>query len=131
VLPAVLSEEGLMPALSQLVERSTIPVEVVGSVGRLPEAVEACLFFFCSEALANVAKHAVASAATIAVRADADDVAVEIADDGSGGADAARGSGLAGLADRVEALGGRLRIESPPGRGTRLVTRLPLSDGHG
>jgi signal transduction histidine kinase len=127
VLPAILSERGLMPALSQLAERSAIPVEVAGAVERLPEPVETALFFVCSEALANVAKHAAASAAKIDIRADEQRVTVEIADNGRGGADAARGSGLAGLADRVEALGGDLRVESRPSRGTQVAARLPLN----
>jgi signal transduction histidine kinase len=133
VLPAALSERGLMPALSQLVERSAIPVDVVGGVGRLAEPVEAALFFVCSEALANVAKHAGASTATIAVRAAPERVTVEVVDDGRGGVDARRGSGLTGLADRVEALGGRLRIESPAGAGTRVVAEIPVgtADGRG
>jgi len=129
VRPAVLTRQGLMPALAQLAERSATPVRVTGTAGVLPEPVEAALFFVCSEALANIAKHAAASAAAIHVRADRDSVRVEVADDGRGGADASRGSGLAGLTDRVEALGGRLRTESPPGRGTRLVAWLPLSGG--
>ena len=87
---------------------------------RLPEAVELAAYFVTSEALANVAKYAQATAATVQRHADAATaLVVEIADDGVGGADAARGSGLRGLADRVEALGGRLTVVSPPGEGTR------------
>jgi signal transduction histidine kinase len=129
VRPAVLTECGLMPALAQLAERSTVPVDLDGAVGRLPEPVEAALYFVCSEALANVAKHAAASRVRIAVHTDLGGVTVEIADDGRGGANVGRGSGLAGLTDRVEALGGSLGTDSPPQRGTRLVAWLPLNDG--
>jgi signal transduction histidine kinase len=125
VHPAALAEGGLMPALGQLAGRSPLPVVVRGSVGRLPDPVEAALFFVCSEGLANVVKHAHASRATIAVRADAERVEVEIDDDGAGGAVFGRGSGLVGLADRLEALGGFLRLDSPRGGGTRVVARLP------
>jgi signal transduction histidine kinase len=125
MLPTTLSERGLMPALSQLAERSAVPVDVTGGVGRLAEPVEAALFFVCSEALANVVKHAAATAAAIVVRAEPERVTVEVVDDGQGRADPSRGSGLAGLADRVEALGGRLRVESRAGAGTRVVAEIP------
>jgi signal transduction histidine kinase len=125
VMPAALTEGGLAPALAQLVGRAAIPVEVKGHVGRLPAPVEAALFFVCSEALANVAKHAAASHATVDVRSDAENVTAEIADDGVGGADVTAGSGLSGLVDRVEALGGTLRLESPRGGGTRIVAEIP------
>ena len=119
-----------MPALARLVERSTIPVQLRGTVWRLAEPVEAALFFVCSEGLANVAKHAgPAAAATIEVRAGRGRVAVTVADDGSGGAVARPGSGLAGLADRLEALGGRLVVQSPRGAGTRLVAEVPSAKG--
>ena len=130
VRPAALTDGGLMPALARLVERSTIPVQLRGTVGRLAEPVEAALFFVCSEGLANVAKHAgPAAAATIEVRAGRRRVAVTVADDGSGGAVARPGSGLAGLADRLEALGGRLVVQSPRGAGTRLVAEVPSAKG--
>jgi signal transduction histidine kinase len=94
---------------------------------RLPEPVEAVAYYVICEALANVAKYASASAATVAVvRADGR-VVVEITDDGVGGADAAKGSGLRGLADRVEALEGALEIESEPAGGTRLRAEIPLA----
>jgi len=125
VYPAALTEGGLMPALVLLAERSTIPVDVTGVVDRLPEPIETALFFVCSEALANVAKHAVASRAWIELRQQHGRVLVIIVDDGFGGADTSQGSGLRGLTDRVEALGGRLAVESPPGSGTRIVVELP------
>ena len=96
---------------------------------RLPESVEVGLYFVCSEALANVAKHAGASRASIDLREDSGRVSVAIADDGVGGASASGGSGLRGLADRVEALGGSLAVESSPGAGTRVVAELPVAVG--
>jgi signal transduction histidine kinase len=126
VHPVILTDAGLVPALAQLADRSAIPVEVRGAVGRLPPAVEAALLFVCSEALANVAKHAAASHVTIDVAGDRRRVSVAVADDGRGGADPSTGSGLRGLADRVEALGGRLAVTSRPGEGTRVAAELEL-----
>ncbi|MDP9259404.1 MAG: sensor histidine kinase, partial [Actinomycetota bacterium] len=102
-------------------------VSVEADVGRLPDAIEAAAYFVCSEALANAAKHS--RAATVGVRAAlaGDQLVLEVGDDGAGGADP-RGPGLRGLADRVEALGGRLRIESEPAFGTRLVAIFPLPE---
>ena len=94
---------------------------------RFAPAQELVAYFVCSEALANVAKYADASQARVTVVASDDELRVRVADDGVGGADARRGSGLRGLADRVEALGGRLTIQSEPGRGTRVSGSLPLS----
>ncbi len=125
VVPAALTDEGLLPAVTVLARRSAIPVTVNGSVGRLPEPLEAALFYVCSEALTNVIKHSAASSATIDLRTDGGLVVVEVADDGVGGAEPSRGSGLVGLADRVEALGGTLRVTSPRGAGTRIVAELP------
>jgi signal transduction histidine kinase len=125
--PAVLAERGLAAALAELVERSPLPIELEASEGRLPEPVEAAAYFVCSEALANVAKYAQASRVRVSVASVGDSVVVEVADDGMGGADPSRGSGLRGLADRVEALGGRLSLESPSGYGTNLVAEIPLS----
>ena len=125
--PAALTDGDLMAALAQLAAHAPVPVEVSGSADRLPAPVETALLFVCSEALANVAKHARATRAAIGVRADARRVELEISDDGIGGAEPSRGSGLAGLADRVEALGGALRVESRRGGGTRVVAELPLS----
>ncbi len=93
---------------------------------RVDEEVERATWFVCSEALANVAKHASASSATISVRDRAGRLLIDIGDDGVGGADLGAGSGLSGLADRVEALGGRLALDSPVGGGTRLSAELPL-----
>ena len=126
VHPAALSEGGLMPALDMLAEHSPVSVELEGRLARLPGAFEAALYFVCSEALANVAKHASASRVVVTVRENRERVVVVVRDDGVGGADPARGSGLRGLADRVEALGGRLEMESRRGAGTRIVAELPL-----
>jgi len=126
VHPAALTEGGLMPAVAMLATRSPIPVEVSGAVGRLPGAVEATLFFVCSEALANTAKHGDASRSSVAVRQRGGSVVLTVADDGVGGAASAQGSGLRNLADRVEALGGRLVVDSPEGHGTRVTAALPL-----
>ena len=126
VHPRVLSEQGLMAALGLLAARSPVPVEITGRVQGLEPAVEAAIFFVCSEALANAAKHADASQVAIAIDTNRDAVTVSVTDDGVGGADGVRGSGLRGLADRTEALGGRLRVESPTGRGTRVTASLPI-----
>jgi signal transduction histidine kinase len=124
--PVALAESGLMPAVALLAQRSPIPVEVRGEVGRLPGSAEAAIYFVCSEALTNAAKHAEASRATIDVRWRGGRVVVAIYDDGVGGASLAGGTGLRGLADRVEALGGELFVESPPGGGTRVTAELPV-----
>jgi signal transduction histidine kinase len=126
--PAVLSDRGLAAALEALAERSIVPVALdVGLDGRLPDQVEVAIFYVVSEALANVAKYAGASGASVRVAHDLDTVVVEVADDGVGGARPAQGSGLRGLADRVEALDGRLGVESPDGGGTRVVATIPLA----
>jgi signal transduction histidine kinase len=127
VHPVALEEGGLMQALGLLAERSPLPIEVRGTVGRLPGPIEAALFFVCSEAVANAAKHAAARRVLIELGEADGTVWVTVADDGTGGADPTRGSGLRGLADRVEALGGRLDLASAPGDGTRLSARLPLA----
>ncbi|MGH3006433.1 MAG: sensor histidine kinase [Gaiellaceae bacterium] len=125
--PAVLTERGLGPALETLAARAPFPVDVVAIPSeRLPGQIEAAIYFVVSEALANAAKHARARSVTAAVRREDGRVVVQIADDGRGGADAARGSGLQGLEGRVEALDGRLSIESPPGWGTVVRAELPL-----
>ena len=125
--PPLLTERGLGPALASLAERSPVPVQLAAPSGRLPAVVETAVYFACSEALANVAKHARATHVDVQVRLDGDLVAVLIADDGTGGADPSSGSGLKGIADRVEALGGRLRVQSPAGRGTRLLAKIPVN----
>jgi signal transduction histidine kinase len=99
------------------------------SAGSTTPAAAACAYFVCAEALANVAKYASASQVTVSVRADSRGIRVEVADDGTGGADPARGTGLRGLADRVETLGGTLTVDSPPGGGTRVVAVIPSGAG--
>src|ERR671934_2492409 len=127
--PRALSESGLAGALASLARRSPVPVELAVPAERLPAEVEAAAYFICSEALANVAKYASASRVVVRVSADERAALVEIVDDGVGGADPAQGSGLRGLADRVEALGGQLRLESEPGGGTCLSAEIPLRGG--
>jgi signal transduction histidine kinase len=127
VHPAILTEDGLAAALESLVSRIPFPVDLEAAEGRLPAQVEATAYFVACEALANVVKHAQASTATVrAVRRNGL-LLVEIEDDGIGGAAAENGSGLRGLADRVEALGGRLRVESPTEGGTRIVGEIPCA----
>jgi hypothetical protein len=131
VHPAALVEGGLAAAVTELAERSPVPIQVTVPSGRLPAAVEAAAYFVCSEALANIAKYAQASQASVRLETGDGVLAVEVSDDGVGGADPAGGSGLRGLVDRVEALGGRLRLDSPPGRGTHLTAELPLAEATG
>jgi signal transduction histidine kinase len=126
--PAVLSERGLEPALQSLVARAPVPVTVeANSTERLPGPVESAAYFVVSEALANVAKYSQASHASVTVERANGHVAIEVADDGVGGADAGRGSGLRGLADRLAALDGTLSLESPAGQGTRLRAKIPVT----
>jgi signal transduction histidine kinase len=124
--PRALTEQGLEAALASFAQSSPVPVELTVPAERLPGEVKAAAYFVCSEALANAAKYASASRVVVRVAANDRAALVEIADDGVGGADPAQGSGLRGLADRVEALGGQLRLESPPGVGTRLSAEIPL-----
>jgi signal transduction histidine kinase len=124
--PHVLVESGLAGALAGVVERAPVRVELAISAEGLPSAVEAAVYFVCSEAIANVVKYASASRVVVSVSADDGMVSVAVQDDGIGGADLGRGSGLRGLADRVEALGGTLGVVSPPGGGTRLAAQIPL-----
>jgi len=129
--PAVLSERGLGPALLALAERSNVPVRVREIPdGRLPDPLEAGVYYTVAEALANVAKHAHATRAEVRVCVRGSRLLVEVADDGIGGAADSTGSGLRGLADRIEALGGTLTLESPAAGGTRLSADIPLG-GHG
>jgi signal transduction histidine kinase len=126
--PAVLTDHGLRAAVEMLADRAPLPVEIEETPARrLPEPVEAAAYFLIAEALTNVAKYAHASAARIAVIASEGNVVVEVSDDGVGGADPATGSGLRGLADRVEALGGSLEVSSPDGAGTVLRADIPLA----
>jgi signal transduction histidine kinase len=124
--PGVLSEEGLAGAVGELAARSAIPVKLSVSAEGLPGELEAALYFVCAEALANVAKHASASAVAIVIERAAGCLTARISDDGIGGADLACGSGLRGLADRVEALGGTFELDSPVAGGTRLTVELRL-----
>jgi signal transduction histidine kinase len=127
--PAVLSKSGLGPALRVLARRSAVPVSVdVQVAGRLPEPVETAAYYVVSEALTNAAKHAHASAAEVEVAAGDGVLRVCVRDDGSGGADFGHGSGLVGLRDRIEALGGRIWLHSPPGAGTVVQIVLPVDD---
>jgi signal transduction histidine kinase len=124
--PAILSSGGLGPALRTLARRSMIPIALdVTADTRLPEPIEVAAYFVVSEALANATKHAQASRIDLSLALTNGRLLLSIRDDGVGGADA-EGSGLVGLHDRVEALGGTIRIESPLGAGTLLVVTLPL-----
>jgi signal transduction histidine kinase len=125
--PAILSKGGLGPALKTLARRSTVPVELdVGVDRRLPDSVEVAAYCVVAEALTNAAKHAQASEVTVRVEAKGAHLRLLIRDDGLGGADTAKGSGLTGLVDRVEALGGKITISSRPGNGTSLHAAIPL-----
>ena len=124
--PAVVSGHGLPVALESLAASAPIPVRLTVAVpGRLSEQLEVAAYYLVSESLVNVGKHALATSASVDVTRSGNRLAVEVVDDGVGGADTELGSGLRGLADRVEALGGRLRIWSPPGGGTRVRAELP------
>ena len=126
--PAVVSGHGLGVALEQLAARASVPVRLnVELAGRLPERLEVAAFYLVSESLANVGKHANATSASVEVARTNGHVVVQVADDGIGGADTELGSGLRGLADRVEALDGRLRVWSPKGGGTRLRAEIPCA----
>lgn len=126
VHPAILSEAGLAPALKSLGRRSTVPVELdIRLAGGLPRSVEVAAYYLVSEALTNTAKHANASVARVKIEADSALLHIEVSDDGVGGADPARGSGLVGLTDRVAALGGTIAITSPRGAGTTMIAELP------
>jgi signal transduction histidine kinase len=126
--PAVLSDHGLCAALEALAARAPVPVRVNGELEeeKLRPAVEAAAYFVTSEALANVAKYAQASAAFVEVGLDEGRLRLSVRDDGVGGADPEQGSGLKGLRDRVDALDGRLELHSPPGEGTTLTVEIPV-----
>ena len=125
--PAILSKGGLGPALQTLAHRSAIPVDLdITTDVRLAEPIEVAAYFVASEALANAAKHSQASRIDVSLEQRDGSLVLSIGDDGVGGADAGRGSGLVGLTDRVEALGGSIHIESRPGEGTQITAELPL-----
>ncbi|HZT14558.1 MAG TPA: GAF domain-containing protein [Gaiellaceae bacterium] len=125
--PTILTEAGLGLALDALAESSTLPVEVANEIdARLPEPVEAALYYLVSESLTNVARHAEATKVLVRARCRDRVAAVEVVDDGVGGAEIAGGSGIRGLADRVDALGGRFGVDSSPGHGTRIWAAIPF-----
>jgi signal transduction histidine kinase len=125
--PAILSEGGLKPALEALRRRSAVPVELdLHGEPRLPEPLEVAAYYVVAEALTNAAKHAHASVVQVEVDTQAATLQLAIRDDGIGGADPGQGSGLLGLSDRIEALGGTLQVTSPTGNGTTLLVRIPL-----
>jgi signal transduction histidine kinase len=125
--PAILSQGGLGPALRTLARRSTIPVDLdVTTDARFPEPIEVAAYYVASEALANATKHAQASRVEVSLAPRNGRALLSIRDDGVGGADPARGSGLVGLTDRVEALGGSIRVRSRRGDGTHITAELPL-----
>jgi signal transduction histidine kinase len=126
--PAVLSGHGLHVALESMSARASVPVRLTVELGgRLQERLEVVAYYVVSESLANIAKHAHATRATVDVGREDGQIVVEVVDDGIGGADTERGSGLRGLADRVEALGGRLRVWTPRGGGTRVKAEIPCA----
>jgi PAS domain S-box-containing protein len=128
--PAILGDHGLPRALEALAARLPVPVEVDAPLDeRLPEHIEAAAYYIVSEALTNVSKHAAAGRARVSVRRDGDVVRLEVADDGRGGADESGGTGILGLRDRAEAVGGTLSMTSPPGSGTVVAAVLPLTRG--
>jgi signal transduction histidine kinase len=125
--PAVLTERGLAAAVALLAGRSEVPVKLSVTTERFPSAIEAAAYFVVAEGLTNVARYSEASSASVSISRTDSRLVVEVEDDGKGGADAARGSGLRGLADRVEVLYGSLSIESPEGEGTRLRAEFDVS----
>jgi signal transduction histidine kinase len=124
--PHALTESGLAPALAELAASAPITVSVAATGERFTPAVEVAAYFVCAEALANVAKYAQTDAALVGIRQHNGRLVVSVADDGVGGADSTRGSGLRGLADRVEALGGLLTVSSPTSGGTAVLAEIPL-----
>jgi signal transduction histidine kinase len=125
--PAILSKGGLGPALKTLARRSVVPVELIlGADRRLPEPVEVAAYYVVAEALTNAAKYARASVVNVRLDIEGATMHLSIRDDGIGGADAGKGSGIIGLTDRVEAIGGKMTISSHPGSGTSLLVAIPL-----
>jgi signal transduction histidine kinase len=126
--PAVVSGHGLAVALEQLAARAPVPVDLRAELdGRLPAALEVAAYYVIAESLTNIAKHAQATTARVVVLQERDELVLEIVDDGIGGADSGRGTGLRGLADRVESLDGRLRVWTPRGGGTRVRAEIPCA----
>jgi PAS domain S-box-containing protein len=126
--PALLSQAGLGPSLRALARKSPIPVSLDVDIPERPsESIEIAVYYVISEALANAAKHARAAEISVELASSADGIRARIEDDGIGGAEASAGSGLVGLIDRVEALGGRFALDSPPGHGTTILIELPLT----
>jgi signal transduction histidine kinase len=126
--PAILTDQGLAAAVRSLAERSTVPVTILElPEERLDEPVEAAAYFLVSEALANVAKYSHASSVRVCIARGGGVAVVDIVDDGVGGADPTKGSGLRGLLDRIHALEGQLSVDSPPGRGTRIHAEIPCA----
>jgi signal transduction histidine kinase len=130
--PAILAKGGLRAALKTLAGRSPIPVDLrVAAEERLPEPVEVSAYYVAAEALTNVARHARASSVSVEVEYSDEILRVAVRDDGCGGADFSRGTGLVGLKDRVEAIGGRIFLDSPRGAGTSLRVELPITAANG
>ncbi len=127
--PAILGDHGLGPALDVLVARAPVETRLTALPReRLPDAVEAAIYYLVAEALTNVARHAAATSASVRVTRTHEAARVEVSDDGAGGAEIGKGSGLRGLADRVEALGGTLALHSPPAAGTTLTAEIPVEE---
>jgi len=126
IQPAVLTDRGLGPALEVLADHARLPVQLATYIpGRLPPMVEAVVYYVAAEGLTNIAKYADATAATVRLETRDNNVVLRVGDNGAGGADPRRGTGLRGLTDRVEALGGKLELQSPPGEGTVLTASIP------
>ena len=125
--PAILTEAGLGPAIRSITRDSPVPVAVhLELPDELPDAPSAAAYYVVAESLSNVAKYSEATTVDVTAETVDGELLVEVADDGIGGADPTRGSGIRGLSDRVAALGGRLDVRSRPGEGTKVVARLPL-----
>jgi signal transduction histidine kinase len=128
IFPAAVRDHGLSVALESLATRAAVPVQLKATTGgRLPDPVELTTFYLVSESLANIGKHACASHAVVEITRRQQTLVVEVSDDGVGGAATEKGTGLRGLADRVEGLGGRLRVWSPDGGGTRVRAEIPCA----
>jgi signal transduction histidine kinase len=123
--PTILTEAGLRAAIEALAERTPIPVEIDVPERRFEPSIEATAYFVVAEALTNVVRYAAATLAHVRASVSAEQLIVEIRDDGQGGADAARGSGLHGLEDRLASVGGTLAVRSEPGEGTTLIATMP------